>query len=214
MQPGLPASCSARAAKSRRAPMASAIFDPQRMLSALTERKVRFVLVGGMAAVLHGDVGVTVDIDIVPERSAENLDRLAGALRELGARMRTEGEPDGLPFDCSMEFFGNLSPDAVVNMTTRAGDLDVVLQPSGTRGFSDLRRAARRDRGSRSIAHSSCLARRRDPLQGSGGTREGSAGPAPVAPPAGPGAAGRLSLESLRHRDLDGGVKFAEALRG
>ena len=142
MQPGLPASCSARAAKSRRTPMASAVFDPQRMLSALTEREVRFVLVGGMAAVLHGDVGVTVDIDIVPEGSAGNLDRLAGALRELGARIRTEGEPEGLPFDCSMEFFGNLSPDAVVNMTTRAGDLDVVLQPSGTRGFSDLRRAA------------------------------------------------------------------------
>jgi hypothetical protein len=47
--------------------MASADFDPERMLSALAEGGVRFVLIGGMAAVLHGDVGVTVDLDVVPE---------------------------------------------------------------------------------------------------------------------------------------------------
>lgn len=142
MQPGLPASCSADAAKSLPAAMVSPEFDPHRMLSALVEREVRFVLIGGMAAVLHGDVGVTVDIDIVPERSVENLGRLAGALRGLGAGIRAEGEPEGLPFDCSAGFFGNLAPDAVVNMTTAAGDLDVALQPSGTRGFADLRRSA------------------------------------------------------------------------
>ena len=142
MQPGLPASCSADVARSRPVPMVSPVFDPQRMLSALVEREVRFVLVGGMAAVLHGDVGVTVDIDIVPERSAENLGRLAGALRGLGARIRAEGEPEGVPFDCSAGFFGNLSPDALVNMITVAGDLDVALQPSGTHGFADLRRSA------------------------------------------------------------------------
>ena len=64
--------------------MASADFDPARMLAALADRKVRFVLIGGMAAVLHGDVGVTVDLDVVPERSDENLQRLAQALRDLG----------------------------------------------------------------------------------------------------------------------------------
>ncbi len=122
--------------------MASADFDPERILAALAGRSVLFVLIGGMAAVLHGDVGVTVDLDVVPERSEENLRRLAQALRDLGARIRTEGEPDGLPFDCSAEFFGNLSPDSIVNMTTEAGDLDVTFCPSGTQGFSDLRRDA------------------------------------------------------------------------
>jgi hypothetical protein len=122
--------------------MASGDFDPEAMLSALAEGGVRFILVGGMAAVLHGDVGVTVDIDVVPERTEENLDRLAAALRALGARIRTEGEPDGLSFDCSMEFFRNLPPDAIVNMTTQAGDLDVTFCPSGTSGFADLKRDA------------------------------------------------------------------------
>ncbi len=122
--------------------MASSDFDPERMLSALADREVRFILIGGMAAVLHGDVGVTVDIDVVPERSEENLERLAEALRDLDARIRTEGEPEGLLFDCSAEFFLNLPPDSIVNMTTEAGDLDVTFRPSGTSGFSDLRRDA------------------------------------------------------------------------
>jgi hypothetical protein len=122
--------------------MASPRFDPERMLSALADGEVRFILIGGMAAVLHGDVGVTVDIDVVPARSDENLERLAEALRGLGARIRTEGEPEGLSFDCSMEFFRNLAPDSIVNMTTEAGDLDVTFCPSGTSGFSDLKRDA------------------------------------------------------------------------
>jgi hypothetical protein len=122
--------------------MASSDFDPERMLSALADREVRFILIGGMAAVLHGDVGVTVDIDVVPERSEENLERLAEALRDLDARIRTEGEPEGLLFDCSAEFFRNLPADSIVNMTTEAGDLDVTFRPSGTSGFADLRRDA------------------------------------------------------------------------
>lgn len=122
--------------------MASRDFDPERMLSVLAAEGVQFVLVGGMAAILHGDVGVTVDLDVVPERAPANLDHLARALRTLGARIRTEGEPEGLAFDCSAPFFGNLSPDSIVNMTTEAGDLDVMFCPSGTQGFRDLRRDA------------------------------------------------------------------------
>jgi hypothetical protein len=122
--------------------MARGDFDPEEMLLALSEGGVRFILIGGMAAVLHGDVGVTVDIDVVPERADENVERLAEALGGLGARIRTEGEPDGLSFDCSMEFFRNLPGDAIVNMTTKAGDLDVTFCPSGTSGFADLKRDA------------------------------------------------------------------------
>ena len=122
--------------------MASSDFDPERMLSALSEGGVRYILIGGMAAVLHGDVGVTVDIDVVPERTNENLQRLAEALRGLGARIRTEREPEGLAFDCSPEFFRNLPPDSIVNMITEAGDLDLSFCPSGTSGFDDLLRDA------------------------------------------------------------------------
>ncbi len=67
------------------------------MLAALHDADVRFVLIGGMAAVLHGDVGVTVDIDIAPAYDPDNLERLAAALRTLDARIRTDHVPQGLP---------------------------------------------------------------------------------------------------------------------
>lgn len=122
--------------------MPSHEFDPQRILDALAAERVRFVLVGGMAAVLHGDVGVTLDVDIAPASDGANLDRLARALRGLNARIRAEEAPDGLPFDCSREFLRNLGADAILNLTTNAGDLDVAFMPAGTRGFDDLRRDA------------------------------------------------------------------------
>ena len=50
----------------------------------LHDAGVRFVLIGGMAAVLHGDVGVTVDIDIAPARDPGNLERLAGRIARPG----------------------------------------------------------------------------------------------------------------------------------
>ncbi|MHC4108109.1 MAG: hypothetical protein ACYSTY_08495 [Planctomycetota bacterium] len=95
-----------------------------------------------MAAILHGDVGVTIDLDIVPQREPENLDRLAAALRTLEARIRTAGQPEAHDFDCSGDFLRNLAPDSILNLTTTAGDLDVTFQPSGTRGYADLHRDA------------------------------------------------------------------------
>ena len=122
--------------------MAEAPFDPAAMLAALRQADVRFVLIGGMAAVLHGDVGVTVDIDITPACDPDNLERLAAALRALDARIRADGAPQGLPFECSTEFLSNLGPDAILNLTPRAGALDVSFTPAGTSGYRDLKRDA------------------------------------------------------------------------
>ena len=125
MRPGQPGSCCGVGVPCAAHSMASEDFDPVRMFTALREAGVQFVLIGGMAAILHGDVGVTIDLDVVPERLPQNLDRLAVALRSLEARIRTEGAPEGLPLDCSGAFFRNLAPDAILNLTTRAGDLDL-----------------------------------------------------------------------------------------
>lgn len=117
-------------------------FRPDEMFAVLAAEKVHFVLIGGMAATLHGDAGVTVDLDIAPALDAANLDRLAAALRRIDARIRADGVADGLPFDCSGRYLRNLGPDALLNLTTRAGDLDLAFVPAGTRGFDDLRRGA------------------------------------------------------------------------
>ena len=122
--------------------MRETAFEPETLLAALHREEGRFVLIGGMAAVLHGDPGVTVDVDITPAPDPQNLSRLAAALRSLDARIRTEEAPEGLRFDCSPEFFQNLGPGAILNLTTRAGALDIALVPAGTTGYHDLRRDA------------------------------------------------------------------------
>ncbi|MBW3603856.1 MAG: nucleotidyltransferase family protein [Actinobacteria bacterium] len=69
-------------------------FEPDRILKVLAEHGVRYVLVGGIAATLRGSPSMTYDIDVAPELSGDNLERLAAALRELGAVRYTEPEED------------------------------------------------------------------------------------------------------------------------
>jgi hypothetical protein len=112
-------------------------FRPQAILETLDRHGVKYVLVGGMAAVLHGAAHVTTDVDVVPQDGRANLERVSAALKELGARIRVSGEPVGVPFDHGAESLGRVR---VWNLTTALGDLDITFEPSGTRGYDDLRR--------------------------------------------------------------------------
>ena len=58
-------------------------------LRVLNQYQVDFILIGGVRAVLHGAMVSTFDIDIVPSREPENLERLVQALQELKAYYRT-----------------------------------------------------------------------------------------------------------------------------
>lgn len=120
---------------------AQRLFDPEEILRVLERHRVEYVLIGGLAATLYGSAHVTTDVDITPSRNPRNLERLSGALLELGARIRAEGEPDGLPFDPSPEL---LERTELLNLTTRCGDLDLAFEPAGTTGYKDLRRRATR----------------------------------------------------------------------
>ena len=62
--------------------------DLERILRTLERNGVEYVLVGGLGARAHGATRPTEDVDVVPRSSGENLDRLAAAPRELGARLR------------------------------------------------------------------------------------------------------------------------------
>ena len=118
----------------------AAPLDPERIIRVLAEHSVRYVLIGALAARLHGFPRLTADADITPERTRDNLVHLAAALRELGARVYTESVPEGLPFDCSA---ATLSRAELWNLTTASGRLDIAFVPSGTEGFADLRTATR-----------------------------------------------------------------------
>jgi hypothetical protein len=114
-------------------------FDPQAALAVLQEHGVLFVAIGGYAAILQGSPYPTTDVDITPETSAQNLDRLAAALRALDARVRHPDSPEGLPFACDAT---SLAAATFWNLTTRYGDLDISFTPAGTQGYPDLLRDA------------------------------------------------------------------------
>ena len=109
------------------------------MLRVLLAHGVEFIVIGGFAAVAHGAPHVTFDVDVVPSRAGDSLDRLARALKEMGARIRTEGIEDGLPFDAAPSLLRGVS---ILNLQTRFGDLDLTFTPAGTTGFDDLARNA------------------------------------------------------------------------
>lgn len=114
-------------------------FRPHEILAVLDAHGVHYVLIGGLAAVLHGAPHVTTDVDVVPEEAKRNLERLSAALKELCARIRVTGEPDGVPFDHSGE---SLARVRIWNLQTDLGDLDLTFEPSGTSGYDDLTRDA------------------------------------------------------------------------
>jgi hypothetical protein len=89
--------------------------------------------------VIYGATRPTEDIDITPATTQENLARLAAALTELGARIRTEAVPEGLLFGVSAE---SLQGVGMLNLRTVHGVLDLTFTPAGTGGFDDLRRTA------------------------------------------------------------------------
>lgn len=110
-------------------------FEPDRILEILSTHGVRFVIVGGLAAALHGAPHVTFDIDITPATDPDNLHRLSNALSELEARIRTSTEPGGLTFDHDGV---SLEATRTWNLVTAFGDLDLTMMPSGTSGYDGL----------------------------------------------------------------------------
>lgn len=61
-----------------------------RLIEVLVRHDVRFIVVGGVAAVLQGAPVNTEDFDLVHDRSRENVARLLAALAELGAVYRDD----------------------------------------------------------------------------------------------------------------------------
>lgn len=114
-------------------------FEPLEILAALERHRVRYVLVGGLAAALHGAPMLTTDVDIAPENGRENLRRLALALAELAAAARGPHDPRAWSPDLSES---GLARAAVHRLETRHGGLDLFFQPAGTSGYDDLRQKA------------------------------------------------------------------------
>jgi hypothetical protein len=114
-------------------------FQPKPILRTLLEHGVDFVLIGGLAGIVHGSSYPSYDVDIAYARDSENLKRLAAALRELGATLR--GAPKDVPFQLDARTLKNGSH---FTFETKYGSLDILADPDGALPYEKLRRRAGR----------------------------------------------------------------------
>jgi predicted nucleotidyltransferase len=110
-------------------------FNPAAILAALERHSVRYILIGGLAANAHGVRRTTRDVDIIVERSRDNLERLADAARELavGSPVIDSRHRELDPLDPL-----DLERAANVALDTSEGELDVMNEAKGAPPFERL----------------------------------------------------------------------------
>jgi nucleotidyltransferase AbiEii toxin of type IV toxin-antitoxin system len=108
--------------------------DAGQLLQALTKNGVDFVLVGGLAGLLHGSSYPTFDLDVVYARDRQNISRMAAALRDVEVKLR--GAPTDLPFLLDERTIENGS-----NFTfeTAFGPFDILGHADGMPPYEELR---------------------------------------------------------------------------
>jgi len=112
-------------------------FRPKPILHTLLEHRVDFVLIGGLAGIIHGSSYPSYDVDVAYARDDDNLERLAAALRELRATLR--GAPKDVPFQLDAKTLKN---GAHFTFETEFGSLDILSDPDGAPPYIRLREDA------------------------------------------------------------------------
>ena len=106
--------------------------DAAAIVSVFNQHGVRYVVIGAFAAIAQqAPIAPTRDIDFTPDDTADNLQRLSDALKELGARVRTDMDDGGVPFDHDAASLGRVS---TWNLICEHGELDIAFRPSGFQG--------------------------------------------------------------------------------
>jgi hypothetical protein len=113
------------------------VLEAGEILRALRAAEVRFVLIGGLAAQVHGSPSLTLDVDICFDTDRENIDRLAGVLEGLAAARRSMRMDVVAPVDERALRAGD-----VFLLRTRFGDLDLLAHPDPGLDYATLARHA------------------------------------------------------------------------
>ena len=105
----------------------------EKLLKALYDERVEFVIIGGAAAVLQGSAYLTADLDVCYSRERENLKKIATALAAFNPSLR--GAPKNLPFRLDAD---SLKSGLNFTLTTDLGDLDLLGEVGGLGGYAEL----------------------------------------------------------------------------
>jgi hypothetical protein len=109
--------------------------DPnfREILPLLVRNNVRFILIGGGAAITHGLARTTYDVDVVYARDAENIRNLVAALKPHQPYLR--GAPPSLPFRWDEQ---TIQAGLNFTLTTTLGSLDTLGEVSGGGTYEQL----------------------------------------------------------------------------
>lgn len=107
--------------------------DLEQLLPALSRAGVELIIVGGVAAIIHGSARLTQDLDIVYRRTPDNIIRLANALEPFAPYLR--GAPPGLPFRWDPE---TIQRGLNFTLVTSLGPLDVLGEITGGGTYETL----------------------------------------------------------------------------
>jgi len=103
------------------------------LLERLLCQEVEFILIGGLAAVVHGSSRFTADVDIVYSRTRENLSKLVQALSPIQPYLR--GAPPGLPFLFDVD---TLHRGLNFTLDTDLGPIDLLGEVAGAGSYGNL----------------------------------------------------------------------------
>ncbi|OGQ47758.1 MAG: hypothetical protein A3H42_05355 [Deltaproteobacteria bacterium RIFCSPLOWO2_02_FULL_46_8] len=106
----------------------------KKLIDALDQQNARYVIIGGLAAVIHGSAYITNDLDICYERSEKNLTSLVKALFPFHPQLRGPKE-DNLPF-----LFDERTLKNGMNFTlkTDLGDIDLFGEIQGIGSYKQM----------------------------------------------------------------------------
>lgn len=107
--------------------------DLKKLILCLANNQVEFVIIGGVAATVHGSAYVTYDLDICYRRDRENLARLIKALAPYHPRLRDV--PDAVPFFSDE---GTLNRGLNFTLKTDLGDIDLLGEVAGLGDFEQV----------------------------------------------------------------------------
>ena len=112
------------------------------ILSALHDRHVDFVIVGGVAAALHGGPRVTFDLDVVPSLAPASWQAAVDLLWSLGARPRIPEPLERIRDVDQVRRWRREKGMLALNFRTADGGTEVDLLVSESEAFDELRQRA------------------------------------------------------------------------
>jgi hypothetical protein len=106
----------------------------RQLVEALDRHAVDFIVIGGIAGIIHGSAHPTYDFDVLYARDARNMERMAAVLQELDVTL-VNATPD-LPFQVDAR---TLAAGSNFTFESDLGRFDILGYAEGMRDYEVMR---------------------------------------------------------------------------